>query len=90
MIGCFFFITRRRKLDEQVLAEQHNEQPSNLQNNNIIHISHENIESMYNNRNEIVMDNSRTTIQNDGKECTDVRKEEETTIVSKLDDIGEV
>ena len=83
IIACLF-LRRRKKLDEQVLAVQHNVKHNNIQN--------ESNKSMYNNRNEIVMDNGTTTTNNDDKQCDDIRNEGETTIVSVLDDtdIGQV
>ena len=47
---------------------------------------------MYNNKNEITMDNGATTRNNDEKECVDIRKEGETIIVFALDDtdVGQV
>ena len=75
-----------------MLAVQPNVQHNNIQNN-IINVSHESYnKSIYNNRNEIAADNG-TTIRNvDKKECVDIRKEGETTIVSEMEDtdIGHV
>ena len=47
---------------------------------------------MYNNRNEIAIDNGTTTRYYDEKECNDIRKKGQTTIVSEMDDtdIGQV
>ena len=54
--------------------------------------SHQSNESMYNNRNQIAMDNGPNIINNDEKGCDNIGKKGETTIVSKLDDtdIGQV
>ena len=76
-----------------MIAVQHNVQQNNIQHNKINHaVSHERIQSMYNNRNEIAMDNDTITINNDEQECDYVRNEGETTIVSEVDDtdIGQV
>ena len=79
-------------MDEQVRV-QNNVQHNDLQNNIIDdNVSNESNESMYNNRNEIAMDHGTTTKNIDEKECDDIRKEGETTIVSEMDDtdIGQV
>ena len=54
VITCFCLITRRKKLDEPVLAVQHNVQRNNIQNDIIDHNdSHESNESMYKTRKEM-------------------------------------
>ena len=78
-------------MDEQVIAIQHNVQHNNIQND-IIDVSNESNQSMYNNRNEIATDNGITIRNIDEKERVDVRKEGETAIDAEMDDtdIGQV
>ena len=56
------------------------------------HVSHESNESMYNDRNEMELDNGTTARNNDKNECDDTRKEGEKPTVEELDDteIGQV
>ena len=60
--------------NEEIVPVQVNIQHKNVPAN-IIDVSKESTESLYNNRNEIAMDNGTSKINNDEKECDDVRKE---------------
>ena len=93
IIACFCWTKRRKKFDDQIPVIQHNVQHIKEQNN-IIDVSHENSKSIYNNTQEIAMDNAANAINTDKNKCDDIRNEGEIAIASELDaydtDIGRV